>query len=268
MTDAPKPEPNESTLDWVCNASEQEIAIALDSAHAELAAVKKQNARYETIANPARVAVEAMAERDSAREAHDHERVERTRLQLAGEDLQAQLDEAREALAKAERDNMCDACAGTGKPESGLHCQCLGSGKMSVAAETLCVVAHQQRERAESAERERDEVWEALKLESRNVRVITQERERETRIRLQVSEERDRLAAENARMERRLVDASKDLVHLTAKVQAHFDENARLRKALEEIAGHCERRVHSPPVRWIFDVARSALDVGKDPIYP
>lgn len=37
-------------------------------------------------------------------------------------------------LAQAQRENMCDACAGTGKPISGLSCQCGGSGKMSDAA--------------------------------------------------------------------------------------------------------------------------------------
>jgi hypothetical protein len=145
------------------------ILEALDSARAELAAVQKRLARYETIVNPAHVAVAAMAERDAARE----------------------------ALAKAERDNMCDACAGTGKPESGLHCQCLGSGKMSVAAETLRVVAHQQRERAESAERARDELAERLDTEQGESRLAKE----------YLSEARaqsDRLSSENARMRKAL----------------------------------------------------------------
>lgn len=40
-------------------------------------------------------------------------------------------------IAELERENMCDACAGTGKPASGEPCMCGGSGKMSDAARYL-----------------------------------------------------------------------------------------------------------------------------------
>lgn len=37
----------------------------------------------------------------------------------------------------ANKRNMCDACAGTGKPVSGLECMCGGTGRMSDAANYL-----------------------------------------------------------------------------------------------------------------------------------
>jgi hypothetical protein len=48
---------------------------------------------------------------------------------LALEKAEAELREARER-------DQCDACAGTGKPISGLPCMCKGTGRMSVAALT------------------------------------------------------------------------------------------------------------------------------------
>ena len=43
-------------------------------------------------------------------------------------------------LRAACEENRCDACAGTGKPVSGLPCMCAGSGKMSDAARYLRAV--------------------------------------------------------------------------------------------------------------------------------
>lgn len=55
-----------------------------------------------------------------------------------------QLEEAADTIMaiqagceKAEQENTCDACAGTGKPASNIPCMCKGTGKMSVAALTL-----------------------------------------------------------------------------------------------------------------------------------
>jgi hypothetical protein len=46
-------------------------------------------------------------------------------------------------------ENMCDCCAGTGKPVSGLPCACNGTGKMSVAAEYFREQWIKERHRAE-----------------------------------------------------------------------------------------------------------------------
>jgi hypothetical protein len=46
----------------------------------------------------------------------------------------AEVRALRSRLELAESENRCDACAGTGKPISGLSCMCGGTGKMSEAA--------------------------------------------------------------------------------------------------------------------------------------
>lgn len=47
--------------------------------------------------------------------------------------LRRELEQERAKVAE----NMCDACAGTGTPNSGLPCMCGGTGKMSDAARYL-----------------------------------------------------------------------------------------------------------------------------------
>ena len=43
----------------------------------------------------------------------------------------------RKTIEELEADNMCDVCAGTGKPLSNKPCMCGGTGKMSDAARYL-----------------------------------------------------------------------------------------------------------------------------------
>lgn len=51
--------------------------------------------------------------------------------------LQMELEEARERIRELEGHALCDACAGTGKPISGLTCMCEGTGFADVAIKTL-----------------------------------------------------------------------------------------------------------------------------------
>jgi hypothetical protein len=240
MSDAPKPEPNGSTLDWVCNASEQEIAIALDSARAERDA--------------------AIARADRA------DRMMRS-VHKAGCACLGEHDVCdcgwRDASLRAEK---ADRDAANARSELVQY----------IAANPAEERADQAEARAEKAERESAMLVEGL---------------------YNVQAERDRLAAENARLQSELAALSSDSLDADvycwgpgytspehAAPYAHrlrvlsqpgaersqagwklLDENARMRKALQEIAGHCEPRVHSPPVRWILDVAQSALDAGKEP---
>lgn len=58
-------------------------------------------------------------------------------------------------LEEMRGENVCDSCAGEGKPISGLPCMCRGTGKMSEAARYL-------RERMVVIEAERDKYKEAV----------------------------------------------------------------------------------------------------------
>ena len=46
----------------------------------------------------------------------------------------SEIAKLRAEVARLRAEDQCDACAGTGKPISGLPCMCRGTGKMSVAA--------------------------------------------------------------------------------------------------------------------------------------
>lgn len=58
--------------------------------------------------------------------------------------------------------NMCDACAGTGKPISGKPCMCGGTGRMSDAAVYLREQLVAEQTRADSAEAEVSRLTDAL----------------------------------------------------------------------------------------------------------
>jgi hypothetical protein len=56
-------------------------------------------------------------------------------------------DRPEQCIEALKRDNICDACAGTGKPIGGGQCMCGGSGKMSDAASYLRVQLVSERAR-------------------------------------------------------------------------------------------------------------------------
>lgn len=57
-----------------------------------------------------------------------------SRVETSVEELLEERDAARAEVERLKVENMCDACAGTGKPASGKPCMCGGTGKMSCAA--------------------------------------------------------------------------------------------------------------------------------------
>lgn len=68
-------------------------------------------------------------------------------------------------IAKLKAENVCDACAGTGKPESGHPCMCSGTGSMAVAARWLREEVVRTRQEIAKLTKERDALLERDRAE-------------------------------------------------------------------------------------------------------
>jgi len=119
----------------------------------------------------------------------------------------------------ARRENTCDACAGTGKPVSGLPCICGGSGKASDAMDGLRVEVYEN----EYALQEALDRIKALEAELEAARREQAEMLREL--------DEERLRKEVAYMQLRMG------VELIAKLQEERDEALELIRLISEAPG-------------------------------
>lgn len=125
---------------------------------------------------------------------------------------------AQKTVGTLTAENMCDVCAGAGKPTSGDLCMCDGTGKMSVAALEL-------RSNLFAAMAKNEHLSSELQ-EARETGVVSSGGKSEVRYqKLLAEQERDRIKAENERLIKREDELEQAVADLNA-----FDAPVELQK--------------------------------------